>query len=102
MKKLAGYLTGILVGSSGLIVSSNAQTVDPDVLAVSAGVQHTYDSNFLRSPAEVEEQITRAGAGIRFNKQISAQKIALSVNGSHYSYAEQDELDGSALEGKAS
>lgn len=102
MKKLAGYLTGILVGSSGLVMSSNAQTVDPDVLAISAGVQHTYDSNFLRSPAEVEEQITRAGAGIRFNKQISAQKIALSINGSRYSYAEQDDLNGTAIEGKAS
>ena len=102
MKKLAGYFTGILVGSSGLVFSSTAQTIDPDVLAVSAGVQHTFDSNFLRSPENAEEQITRAGAGVRFNKQISAQKIALSINGSHYSYAERDELDGSALEGKAS
>lgn len=102
MRKLAGYLTGILIGSSSVSTFSWAQTVSQDALGFSAGVQHTYDSNFLRSPEEAEEQITRAGAGIRFNKQISAQKIALSVNASQYRYNERDELDGSAIEGKAS
>lgn len=102
MRKLAGYLTGILVGSSGWSVCSSAQLVDQGPLAFSAGVQHTYDSNFLRSPDEIEEQITRAGAGVRYNKQISAQKIGLSISGSHYYYAERDELDGTAIEGKVS
>lgn len=101
MRKLAGYLTGILVGGSGLSMSSFAQPVDQGALVFSAGIQHTYDSNFLRSPEDVEEQITRAGAGVRFNKQISAQKIALSLNGSQYRYSDRDELDGSAIEGKA-
>jgi hypothetical protein len=102
MRKLAGHLIGTLVGGLCLNISSMAQTVDRGALAFSAGIQHTYDSNFLRTPEEVEEQITRASAGVQFNKQISAQKVALSINGSQYRYNERDELDSSAIEGKAS
>lgn len=102
MKKLAGYLTGILVGSTGWAMSSLAQTADQNALAFSAGLQHSYDSNFLRSPEEIEEQITRAGAGLSYNKQFSAQQISLRLSGSQYRYAERDDLDGSALEGQVS
>lgn len=102
MKKVVRYLTAILVSSSSLSISAAAQSVNQDALIFSAAIQHTYDSNFLRSPEEAEEQITRAGAGVRFNKQISAQKVSLSFNGSQYRYNERDELDGSALEGRAS
>lgn len=102
MKKLAGYLTGILIGSTNGAISSLAQTADQNALAFSAGLQHSYDSNFLRSPEEIEEQITRAGAGLSYNKQFSAQQISLRLSGSQYRYAERDDLDGSALEGQAS
>lgn len=102
MKKVSGYLTGILIGGAGWVGSPLAQTVDQDALRFTAGVQHVYDSNFLRSPEEIEEQITRAGAGLRFNQQYSAQKISLAMSGSQYLYAERDELDASAIEGQAS
>lgn len=102
MKKIAGRFIGILIGSTGVVGSPLAQTADQDALVFSAGLQHQYDSNFFRSPEEIEEQITRAGAGIRFSKQFSAQQVALTASGSQYRYAEQDDLNASALEGQAS
>ena len=102
MKKWVGYFTGILVGNLGWGMPSLAQTAEQDALIFSAGLQHLYDSNFMRSPEEIEDQITRAGAGVSYNKQFSAQKLALSLNASQYLYAEHDDLDASAYGGRAS
>jgi hypothetical protein len=102
MKRFYGCLKGILIVGTGLVCSSLAYADDQDALAFSASAQHLFDSNFLRSPDEIEEQITRFGAGIRFNKRISAQLISLAVSGNQYRYAEQTQLDASALEGEAS
>lgn len=102
MKKLARRCSGILIGSLCVVEVSLAQAVDQDALVFSAGVQHQYDSNFFRSPEEIEEQITRAGAGVSFRKQFSAQRLALSARANQYRYAEQDDLNAAAVEGEAS
>lgn len=102
MKRFYRSLTGILIVGTGLVCSSLAYSHEQDTLAFSASAQHLFDSNFLRSPDEIEEQITRLGAGIRFNKRISAQLISLAVSGNQYRYAEQTQLDASVLEGHAS
>lgn len=100
MKNLAGSFVCILIVSVSGVESSLAQTADQDALVFSVGFQHLYDSNFFRSPAEIEEEVTRARAGIRFSKQFSAQRLTLSASGSQYRYAEQDTLNASALEGQ--
>lgn len=100
MKNAAGNLVCVLIGAMGLVGSSQAQTSNQDALVFSLGLQHLYDSNFFRSPAEIEEQITRVGASISFRKQVSSQRLMLRAGGSQYRYAEQDVLDASALEGE--
>ncbi len=102
MKKLARCCSGILIGSLCVVEHYRAQTADQDALVFSADVQHLYDTNFFRSPEEIEEQITRAGAGIRFSKQFSSQRVMLSATGNQYRYSEQEDLNTSAFEGRAS
>src|SRR5688572_13132483 len=99
MKKQVGQLLGVLVGgmSLGLTSQAQTQTANQNPLVFSAGLQQLYDSNFMRSPEEIEEQITRAGAGVSFKKQFSSQRIAVSINGSQYRYAEFDNLNASAI-----
>lgn len=102
MKKLARRCSGILIASVCVVENARAQMADQDALVFSAAVQHLYDSNFFRSPEQIEEQITRAGAGIRFGKQFAAQRVAVSTTASQYRYAEEENLNTSTLEGKAS
>ena len=100
MRNVAGTCACILIVSLGGVDSSLAQTADQDALVFSVGLQHLYDGNFFRSPAEIEEEVTRASAAIRFRKQFSSQRLLLSASGSQYRYAEQEALDASALEGQ--
>jgi hypothetical protein len=103
----AGNVIGILIGSAGTVMSVFAQSAfsqsaEQDALTFSAGLQQLHDSNFFRSSTIVDEQITRAGAGFRFGKQFSSQRVTLSASGTQYRYAEQDVLNATAFEGQAS
>lgn len=104
MNKRVGCFFGVLVCgmSLGLTSQAQTQTASQNPLVFSVGLQQLYDSNFMRSPEEIDEQITRAGAGVSFKKQLASQRIALSINGNQYHYAELDNLNSSAFGGQAS
>lgn len=65
----------------------------PDAVTFSAGLGHTWDSNYNRNPAEEDEQITTGRLGVRLLTDISRQRFTASANVARYDHKERGFLD---------
>ena len=66
---------------------------DEDNLSLSAGVRHTWDSNYLREADGTDEQITVLSADAKAQKTLSRQTFRASAGVSQYLYSQRDYLD---------
>lgn len=103
MKKFAQTSPILFIAGVGVLCNAQQQHRAPEEgFKLIAGAQYQSDSNFTRTPDGGDEQITRAALGVGYNKNISAQRIALRFTANQYYYAERDYMDENSWEGNAS
>ena len=73
----------------------NVETGDALQFRVGAGIER--DSNVLRTPNKVSDEVGILSAGARFDKQYSLQRITLDVEAATYRHRDLDSLDYTTL-----
>lgn len=73
----------------------NTETGDTLQLRVGAGIER--DSNVLRAPTKVSDEVGLLSAGARLDKQISLQRITLDVEAATYKHRDLSNLDYTTL-----
>ncbi|MFW5823372.1 MAG: hypothetical protein ACOCVV_00215 [Marinobacter sp.] len=81
---------GLLTATTQAMAQEDGQ---PDRLQFNAGVAHTWDSNYDRTPEKDPEQITVANAGVRLKQDISRQEFSASAGAARYQHDERDRYD---------
>jgi exopolysaccharide biosynthesis operon protein EpsL len=75
--------------------AQNPETGDTLQFRVAAGVER--DSNVLRAPNKVSDEIGTLGVGARYDKQISLQRIIIDAEARTHKHRDRSELDFSTL-----
>lgn len=81
-----------------LMVKTLAAEAD-DNLSARASINHTWDSNYDRSPDAFSEQITEASLGAGIRKSIRRQTLSAGIGASRYRHRHRDFLDATLYRG---
>lgn len=82
----------LLASAAGVaLLAASATGAAPLTLGVNA--QHTWDSNFTRTPEPAAEQFTEATAHIQLDPALSRQALSLRAQGGRVEYAERHFMD---------
>lgn len=84
------------------LICSTAAAQQDDRFTLGLGVQEYWDSNFARSADVDSEHYTQSMVSLAANQRFSKQRLAASLRGNRYEYAERDDLDVDFYEGEAS
>jgi len=76
--------------------AQNPETGDTLQFRASAGVER--DSNVLRAPNKVSDEVGTLGVGVRYDKQISLQRIIIDAQARTHKHRDRSDLDYSTLD----
>lgn len=89
--KLGSCVLSLFICTAASASTSSLPRDDGDTFKIMGGLQDTYDSNYLRRPEKVPEQITQPSLGVSFNETWSNQHLSARWQGTRFIFDKSDD-----------